>query len=498
VSFYVKIIRHTSTYAVATVARRLASVIMLPVYTRYFSPADYGVLELLDLTGTIIFYLIGSRLCDGLLYFYAHAQTEHEKTRITHSALLSAHICGILGSVGGCLAARHFTTLLFGTDQYTYYMQLVFLNFAFTLPAEVGFGHLRAENRSGITSTLSIIRLGLVIVTTIPLLVWFHMGIASVLYGGLFSSLVTCVYMDIAILRGKIHFDWNIAKQIGSYSLPIAISSIGITIIHSGDRFFLMRSSTMAAVGLYSLAYKFGQLVGYIQVPFETYWDAQVFHVIRGGDGERHFTRALTYYALALFGGALFLSLAAAPVLRIATKPDFYEAAVLVPVVAFAYAIRGPGDYFRSVFAICKQPFRNVIVTAAGVVITVTAYATLIPRYHSWGAAVATAITFLEMGTVSYLQSRRARIFHFEWRRLAQIVVSSVGIATAALLYRPETIGGQVAISVVGTVAFPAILYITGFFEPAELATIRQYAGAVVQPAWLWMGRLAGQSRSGQ
>jgi len=497
VSFYLKTIRHTGMYAVATIARRFAGFLMLPVYTRYFTPADYGVLEMLDLTGTVIFYLIGARLSDGLLYFYAHAETEEEKTRVAHSALLTAHVFGILGTVLGFLGAAKASILLFGTDTYAHYMQLVFLAFAFSLPSEVGFGRLRAQNRSGMTTALSTIRLVLVILATIPMLIWFHMGIASVLYGGLISSVLSCVYMDFTILRGPLQFDWGVAKRISRYSFPLAFSAIGITIIHSGDRFFLLRSATMADVGLYSLAYKFGMLVGYVQVPFESYWEAQVFHVVRDPGGERHFVRALTYYSVALFGGALFVSLAALPVLRLATKPEYFQAAVLVPVVAFAYAIRGPGDYFRSVFAICKQPSRNVIVTSAGVIVTLLSYSILIPRYRGAGAAAATAVTFVIMGAVSYWQSRKARIFHFEWRRLLQIVLCSVSIAAAALWYRPQTVAGEIFLSLLGTLAFPAALYVTGFFEPAELATIRHYARVLLQPARLSMARSAGKSSSG-
>lgn len=124
-SVYRKLIRHTSTYAVATVARRFASFFMLPVYTRYFTTSDYGVLELLDLAGTIIFYLIGARLSDGLLYFYAQAETEEEKLRVTHSALLTSHVCGLTGAIVGYLAAPWASIFMFGTDHYTYYMQLV-------------------------------------------------------------------------------------------------------------------------------------------------------------------------------------------------------------------------------------------------------------------------------------------------------------------------------------------------------------------------------------
>jgi len=123
------------------------------------------------------------------------------------------------------------------------------------------------------------------------------------------------------------------------------------------------------------------------------------------------------------------------------------------------------------------------------VAITLVAYATLIPRYKAWGAAVATAITFFGMGVVSFWQSRKARIFHFEWRRLLQIVFFSVGITSLALWYRPGTVVGQLAISLAGLAAYPAALYLTGFFEASELASFRQYAGAALQSVRTWRER---------
>jgi hypothetical protein len=93
------------------------------------------------------------------------------------------------------------------------------------------------------------------------------------------------------------------------------------------------------------------------------------------------------------------------------------------------------------------------------------------------------------MGVVSFWQSRKARIFHFEWRRLLQIVVFSVSITTLALLYHPGTVVGQLAVSLAGAVAFPAALYFTGFFEASELASIRHYARTGLQTVWMWRER---------
>ena len=473
VSVYRNLIRHTSIYAVALVARRLASVFLLPVYTRYLTPSDYGVTELLDLMSGILTAVFAGRLADGLMYFYAHAKSDEEKVRITHTALLTGHFFGLVGGVLGWLAAPWASLLMFQSRDYTFFCRLVFISYAFILPGEVGFGYLRARNRSSAAMVLSVLRLAVNVGATVALLVGYRMGISAILYSALIASVLVAVYMDVTLLRGPITLDRGLAVRLCRYSFPIGLSAFGIGFIHSGDRFFLQRYATLADVGLYGLAYKLGMLVGYVQVPFETYWDAQVFHVVRENSGDRHFVRMLTYFVLALFGAATAISLFAAPVLRIFTTGPFHSAALLVPVIAFAYAVRGPGDYFRSVFAISNQPSKNVTVTLLGVALTVVSYLALIPPYRAWGAAAATAITFLGMGMIAYWQAERIRKFRYEWRRMLQIALSSIGVVVAAILMRPDSLFGQLAFASLGTLAFPTVLYVTGFFEPAELAELR-------------------------
>ena len=42
-----KLVSHTSIYMLGDVLRYSVSLVMLPIYTRYLTPADYGVVELL-------------------------------------------------------------------------------------------------------------------------------------------------------------------------------------------------------------------------------------------------------------------------------------------------------------------------------------------------------------------------------------------------------------------------------------------------------------------
>ena len=48
------ILRHSTTYAVSNFLSRIVSFVMIPVYTRFLSPYDYGVLELITVTINVL------------------------------------------------------------------------------------------------------------------------------------------------------------------------------------------------------------------------------------------------------------------------------------------------------------------------------------------------------------------------------------------------------------------------------------------------------------
>src|SRR5690242_4152581 len=75
------IAKHTATYSVAIIAGKLASFILLPIYTKHLTPADYGVMELLDLATFVLGTMLGVRISESLFYFHAEA-AEEQRPRV--------------------------------------------------------------------------------------------------------------------------------------------------------------------------------------------------------------------------------------------------------------------------------------------------------------------------------------------------------------------------------------------------------------------------------
>ena len=74
--------RDTMLYGLGTILTRVVSFIMLPVYTRYLTPADYGLLQILDLALDIATILISAGATAGIMRFYFKAQSEKERSNV--------------------------------------------------------------------------------------------------------------------------------------------------------------------------------------------------------------------------------------------------------------------------------------------------------------------------------------------------------------------------------------------------------------------------------
>lgn len=495
-SIYRTIAKHTATYSAALIIGKMASFVLMPIYTRHLTPADYGVMELLDLAIFILTALFGTRLADSLFYFHSQAATEERRAQVVGTAFLSSIVLGFLGAAAGWLAVEPLSMLVFGNAAYAHYFRIVFLGFGFIFVEEMGFGYLRVVNRSGAYVAGKMAHLALMVALSLILLIRYDMGVGAMLWSSAAAAAAVSLGLAALVLSNNgAHFDFRLAAKMVRYAIPLGLSAIGMTVMHSGDRFFLQRSVPLADVGVYALGYKFGMLVAFIQLAFITYWNAQVFQVVRLPDGDRTYVRVCTYFVLCLASLAVVLSTFSVPIIRVMTTPAFQGAAALVPAIAAIYVMRGLGDYFRGVFAIHNRPDLNAKVTGYAVVITLAAYATLIPRFHLWGAAAATAIAFLAMDLVAFYEAQKVRAYSFEWRRLAQIALAGAAAVAPPLLLRPDSVVLQCVLAAACTLVFPALLATIGFFEPEEkewaVSMLRQLRGRIRGAA---VGGVAGRA----
>ncbi len=97
---------YAGIYALGVLLNRSVSFIMLPVYTRFLSPEDYGVLELLVLTVDIVAIFTGLGILNGLHKFFYKYDAEGDKREVVSTLLTMILGCyAVACGVGALVSA---------------------------------------------------------------------------------------------------------------------------------------------------------------------------------------------------------------------------------------------------------------------------------------------------------------------------------------------------------------------------------------------------------
>lgn len=454
---YRELLKKAGTYSIAGMATRAASFLMLPVYTRFLSPADYGVMELLDLTTSIIGLLFGARVGSALFYYYASAVTRRDKDRWICNVFFFSIALGLLILAVTLPSAGLISSLIFGTPQYGPFFRLLFIGMACSLPTEVGYSAIRAFNEPGLYVRVTVIQTIVLVVLNVVFLVGFHMGVRSMLTSAMISSAAVALFMAWHILSPReVSLDPKKMIQIFRYGLPLGLSGLAVFLIHYGDRAFLRQSVSLSELGVYALAYKFGMLVAFVHAPFHLYWTSQVCDIVKLPKGGTIYVRSTTLLVAVLIFAALVLALFSEPIIQVMAGPAFRGAAALIPWLTCAYLIRALGAHLQCVFIVEGKPGLELKVNAVGSVACVAAYAVLIPRFRLWGAVAATLFGFGVILIYTYWEAQRVRRFHFEYERLLRISLVAGLAAVVFYATRPENPWLQVGIAAVCAAIYPA------------------------------------------
>ena len=64
---YWEIAKHSAVYGVGQILGRVALLLLLPLYTSYLRPADYGCVAILDLTSAVLAILLGGGIASAVV-----------------------------------------------------------------------------------------------------------------------------------------------------------------------------------------------------------------------------------------------------------------------------------------------------------------------------------------------------------------------------------------------------------------------------------------------
>jgi len=478
-----RLLKHATIYGLGNVLGKVVGFVMIPFYTHYLKPADYGTLELLDLSLTLTTLILTMWLNASLVRHYNDFADRRNQNEAVSTILIFAFAVGVIVTCAGIRFARPLAALILNdSDLYRY---VVLESWAFLLSTlnVVCISYLRARQRSSLVVGTGLVSLFLSLLLNIYFIAILHIGVLGVLYSNLISSVLITLPLTVQTIRQvQLRFSLQKLRGIISFGTPLIITSAAAFTLNFSDRFFLRHFSTISDVGLYALGYKFGFMLSLLVVqPFDMIWQARIYEIAKQENVGATFARLFEYYCFVLAATGLALSICIKEILSVLTTPEFHMAYRVVPVVALAYVFQGANRFFLAGAYIAKKtmPLGPVGLISASTNIGLNLL--LIPRFGMMGAAWATAISFCIMSALSYAVSQRVFPIPYVFSRVTGAICLAVLIYLLSNVLALTSVSLQVVVKLTLLAAFPAVLFSVGFFNKDEVARSKGVTQAILR-----------------
>ena len=485
--------KNVTVYGLGDVAVSIVNFLLLGVYVTYFSPGDYGVINVLGGLEVIAKIVFRFGLDGSFMRLFYDADGDEDRRRLASTiaffllALDGAVVAGLL------VASPWLADGLLGGRTHVTAVRLMLLNtfaIGFTF---IPFHVLRMEQRTKTFSLLTLVRSVLTIVVRLVLVTRLHMGVTGLYLADLLVTLAVMAALVpwFAPLIRPV-FSTEVLRDALAFGLPRVPHAAAQQVTAVGDKFILPLFVSMANVGVYGMAVSFGLTQKLFLSAFESAWAPFYYATIREPDAPRVFRTISTYGVAVLALLTACVSAVGRDAMRAMSHgrflaPDDPRWSDVSVVIGFT----GLGVFCQGLYLLSSIGLNITKRTQYYPVATMTAAATnialnflLIPRLGIIGAAWANGMAYAVQAVLGYVLSQRFYPIAYEWARLTR-VCAAAAIAYVAATMLPSIhlpvdprstmapVPDILARGLTVVVVFTALLGITGFFQAEELRRLR-------------------------
>ena len=461
--------RHSAVYGVGSLVSRFIAVLLLPVYTRFLTPADYGLIETLIALSAILTVILAAGVKSAFFRFYFD---DEDKRRVIRTSFWFTMASGTAGLVAGLVLAAPISELLFDTSSHANLVRASFVGLWAHVNYEQMTSLFRVEQRSVAYLIATLINLTLTICATLLLVVALDQGPIGVIVGNFTGTLL--VYLGLLAYRREqlgFQIDRPLLREMNRFGMPLVPSGLFLWALNFSDRFFLVKLAGPKEVGLYSIGVRMASAIVLLLAAFRTAWPAFAYAIEDDHEARRTYSFVLTYIVVITSWMALALGVLSPWLVRLLTTPEFYSAERVVAPLAFAAAAFGA--YIVVVIGIgrARRTRSNWLITGAAAVLNVALNLILIPEYGMIGAAVATIGAYGTLFVAMAWKAQRIYPVPYQWRRVATAFGVAISLTILGRVLDPPL---AAAIAIVAV--YPLVLLPLGFYLPEERRRIRALA----------------------
>ncbi|MBI2170538.1 MAG: oligosaccharide flippase family protein [Chloroflexi bacterium] len=474
--------KDTLVYGAGTILLRATALVTMPVFTRVFTPEDYGVWSVVTTTAGFLGVLLLLGGDNAYVRFFFEAKTLRERQLLTSTwfAFLFAWSWTVV--ILGIVAADPISQLVTGTSEHGFLMVLALLTAPLTMINAMCGQVLRNQFRAALFSVLTLLTVLLTVAFSLFAVVVLKLGVAGAIGGTLAAALVL-LPLRLWTARSMVRpvFSARLLPSLLGFGVPFVPAGIAYGIFTTSDRIMLSRLSNLEQVGLYSVA---ASLVGVMVLARSALGQAWSPHAIMAYEEQRDAApaflgQASTYILVGFSLLAVAISAFAREVLVVLATPPFYAAALVAGPLALGSLASGSTQITALGLGLAKRTYFMIIYAWLAAGLNVGLNFLFIPRWGMMAAAWTTLASYLFLTLAYGATSQRLFPVAYEKRKVLALIALTVPFCLAPRLLPELPLIASIPLKAGYGLAYVASLFALGIIGKREIVAARAFLSAI-------------------
>ena len=461
-SQYVKFVQRIGLVGLTNILISLSGLIFIPIITKSFSTAEYGMWAQVTTTVALIPNIANLGLPYTMVRFLS-AEKDKNKIRGSFYSMISVTLLSTLIICGLLLIFRtSIANALFNGNLQILYITALISFFACLNLMLISFFRTFQQMKK---YSLFLILQSYIGVFVCIVLVYLGFHIETVVLG-LLSGYVAVFIMMLFMVVGYLGFSrpsYKNLKEELAFAIPTIPNNVSSWVVDSSDKYVISGILGATAVGCYSPGYALGSVLLMFLSPFAVLLPAILPEFYEKGDWgtvDYYMRYSMKYYLLLTVPAAVGMSVLSKPLLLSITTYTIATGGYLVtPFVCLGAVFMGVYGITNNILILEKDTKILgklwIIVAIANIGLNIL----LVPYLGIIGAAAVTLVCYIAAFVVTTIKSSKYHKLPFERNSTIKIIIASAIMGIVVKFLNPVGIINVLIAIIVGIIVYFILIF---------------------------------------
>ena len=418
---YKELLKNIIVFAIGGLGTKLILFLLVPLYTNYLTPEEYGISELVFTVSQFLIPIVTLTIFDALIRF-GLSLSENKK-----DVLLASLMVWFLGSVTFVFFSpivNCFPSIL----QWKWYLIAYVVLSGLS---QIELNYLKVIDRNLLYSGASILQSLVLAINNVIFLIFLKAGIRGYLLSSIISLCIICIVCfikaDLWRILKKSKIDFSLLQRMIIYSAPLILNNISWWLIHSTDKVMINWMIGATALGIYTVAGKIPSLVNVVSGFFVQAWGLSSIKEIETTNDTIFYSKIFKIFSGITVLLCILINSLIKPFMIFYTGESFNSAWQYVPVLLLAAYFNAISSYFAAFYAALRKTMHNMITSTLSAILNIAVNYIFILHVGTWGAVIGTFCSYFLIAYLRMFDVKRYVDIKIDWKtHLCSIVIAFV------------------------------------------------------------------------